>query len=134
MNMVCIMGRFTSDPELRYTDSGTKVITFTLAVPRGYHQESKTDFLDCVAWRGAAEFIDKYFRKGQMCAVAGQLQTRTWVSQDGQNRKAVEIIVSNIDFCGGKNQQKEQQSDTINGLPAMEFQDISDTDDGDMPF
>lgn len=133
MNTVCIVGRFTSDPELRCTESGTKVTTFSLAVPRGYNQEAKIDFFDCVAWRGTAEFIDKYFHKGQLCAVFGRLQSRTWVSQEGQNRKAIEIVVSGIDFCGGKNQQQQQQ-DTINVLPAMEFQDISDTDDGNLPF
>ncbi|MEA5050259.1 MAG: single-stranded DNA-binding protein [Oscillospiraceae bacterium] len=101
LNQVALMGRLTADPELRHTPSEIAVTTFTLAVNRSYVKqgaERQTDFIDIVAWRNTAEFICKYFKKGQMMAVAGSIQTRTYTDKEGKNRKAFEILADNVYF------------------------------------
>lgn len=105
LNSVVLMGRLTADPELRTTGSGTSVCRFSLAVERSYApqgQERKTDFIDCVAWRQTAEFISKYFRKGKMIAVEGQLQQVKWVDDDGNTHAKHEVSCSNCSFCGDR--------------------------------
>lgn len=101
LNTVAIMGRLTADPELRHTPSDIAVTTFTVAVNRSYVKqgaERQTDFIDVVAWRSTAEFICKYFKKGQMIAVDGSIQTRTYTDKEGKNRKAFEILANNVYF------------------------------------
>ena len=106
LNHITIMGRLTRDPELRYTGSQTPVCSFTLAVDRDYTDkqggERQTDFIDCVAWRQSAEFVNKYFSKGAMAVVAGRLQVRDWNDRDGNKRRSAEIVVENIYFGEGK--------------------------------
>lgn len=102
MNQVILMGRLTKDPELRYTQSEIPVASFTLAVDRRFDKEKTTDFIDCVAWRGTAEFVSKYFSKGRMCAVHGNLQFREWQDKEGNKRRNAEIVVDNVYFCGDK--------------------------------
>ena len=86
LNQITIMGRMVKDPELRHTNSGTAVASFTLAVDRDFKNDSgekETDFIDCVAWRGTAEFVDKYFGKGSMAVVSGRLQIRSYTDKVG---------------------------------------------------
>ena len=101
LNTVALMGRLTADPELRHTPNDVAVTTFTIAVNRSYVKqgaERQTDFIDVVAWRNTAEFICRYFKKGQMMAVDGSIQTRTYLDKEGRNRKVFEIIANNVYF------------------------------------
>lgn len=106
LNLAALMGRLTADPELRYTQgSNIPVTTFTLAVERSYVKqgtERQTDFIDIVAWRSTAEFVSRYFRKGQLVAVQGSIQTRTYEDKQGNKRKAVEIVADNVHFAEPK--------------------------------
>lgn len=105
LNKVILMGRLTRDPELRRTGSGTAVASFTLAVDRDFSRdggEREVDFIDCVAWRGSAEFVCKHFTKGQMVAVSGRLQIRNWTDQDGAKRRNAEVITDEIYFTGSR--------------------------------
>lgn len=105
LNNVVLMGRLTADPELRHTSNGVAVTSFTLAVNRSYAKagtERVTDFIDIVAWRNTAEFVTKYFTKGQLVAVEGSIQTRTYQDKDGNNRKAFEVVASNVHFAEAK--------------------------------
>lgn len=91
LNHITIMGRLTRDPELRRTNTGKAVTSFTLAVDRDYAEkgaERETDFIECVAWRGTAEFVDKYFGRGQMAVVSGRLQIRDWEDKGGNRRRS----------------------------------------------
>lgn len=101
LNKAILMGRLTKDPELRSTPNGTPVCSFTLAVDRR-GKDDGADFIDIVAWSKTAEFVSKYFQKGQLVSVAGRIQTRTWEDQKGNKRKAVEVVVEEVDFCGSK--------------------------------
>ncbi len=106
MNVVALLGRLVADPELRQTPQGTSVIQFRIAVNRSYvkqGEERKADFIDIVAWRGTAEFVAKYFRKGNNLAVSGSIQTRTYVDKEGKNRYAFEIVADNVYFAESKN-------------------------------
>lgn len=105
LNQVVLMGRLTRDPELKSTQSGVDVASFALAVDRSYIKagaEKETDFLDCVAWRGTAEFISRYFKKGMQVAVSGRIQTRKWKDQQDQRRVSVEIVVDEAFFADSK--------------------------------
>ena len=131
INNVLLMGRLTRDPELRHTDSGKAVVNFNIAVDSGWGEKKKTDFINCVAWNKTAEFIEKYFIKGQMIAVVGRISTRTWEGQDGKKNYATDIIVSEVAFADGKKEK----------APEAELEDVLDDDgfvaidtQGDMPF
>lgn len=104
LNKTILMGRLTRTPELRHTSNGTAVSSFSLAIERDYKDsesgERITDFFDVVAWRQTAEFVSKYFSKGQMMAVDGRLQTRTWLDNEGGTRRAIEVVADNIYFAG----------------------------------
>ena len=106
MNRVILMGRLTADPELRQTPQGTAVTRFTIAVDRRFRKEGgqQADFITCVAWRQTAEFICRFFQKGRMIAVEGQLQSRSWDSQDGKRQYATEVIIDNAYFTGSRNE------------------------------
>ena len=109
LNVCIIMGRLTRDPELRRTNSGKPVVSFTVAVDRDFApegQEKETDFIDCVAWNGTAEFVDKYFKKGSMIVVNGRLQLRKWTDKDGNKRTSAEILASNVYFGESKKSQE----------------------------
>lgn len=131
INNVVLMGRLTAAPDLKSTQSGTSVLSFTLAVDRRYQQtgtERQTDFINCVAWRQTAEFIAKYFNKGDLIAVTGEIQTRKF-EVDGNKRTATEIVVSNASFCGSKNNNATSGNDNDfdNYTMAADFDD-------DLPF
>lgn len=110
MNKVILMGRMTKEPELKTTQGGTSVASFSLAVQKRFKDangEYGVDFLDCVAWKTTAEFIHKFFRKGQQIGVVGSIQTRTYQTQNGENRKVTEIVVDEAYFCGEAKKQAE---------------------------
>ena len=135
LNTVILMGRLTADPELKKTPSGVSVTTFTVAVTRSYvkqGEERQSDFIECVAWRNTADFICKYFRKGQMTAVQGIIQTRSYEDKQGNKRKAVEVLVDKAYFCGDK---KTEAKPDFNGFSQGSEDDFSQiSDDEDMPF
>ena len=100
LNNVIIMGRLTKDPELRHTTSDVPVVSFTLACDRGYQTNGQSvDFINIVAWRGTAEFVVKWFKKGQLVAVSGRLQVRTYKDRDGNNRSATEVVADEVFFA-----------------------------------
>ena len=105
LNKIILMGRLTRDPELRRTESGTAVCSFSIAVDRDFKSkngEKETDFIDIVSWRATAEFVSKYFQKGSLIAIEGSLQTRQYQDKNGNNRTAVEVVANNINFAGPK--------------------------------
>ena len=106
LNHITIMGRLTREPELRHTQSQTAVASFTLAVDRDFQSrdsgEKQTDFINCVAWRSTADFVSKYFHKGDPIGVEGSIQTREYEDKTGARRTAVEIVTDNVFFVGGR--------------------------------
>lgn len=102
LNMTVIQGRLTKDVELRHTQSGTAVASFTVAWSEKYKEQERKLFLPCVAWSGTAEFISKYFSKGDQIIVDGYLTTRDWTDQNGNKRQATELTVNKAHFAGSK--------------------------------
>ena len=106
LNKIFIMGRLVRDPEMRHTQNGTPVTSFTLAVDRDFKDkqsgERATDFIDCIAWRSTAEFVCNYFGKGRMAVVEGSLQIREWKDKDGNNRRSTEVVAENVYFGDSK--------------------------------
>ena len=101
LNKIVIMGRLTRDPELRRTQSGTAVTSFSIACDRDFKSpsgEKETDFIDVVAWRNTAEFVSKYFAKGRMAVVEGRLQIRDWTDREGNKRRSAEVYADNVYF------------------------------------
>ena len=129
LNTITIMGRLTRDPELRRTSSGVAVASFTLACERDFAAQGEargTDFIDIVAWRYTAEFVEKYFSKGQMAVVSGRLQIRNWEDKEGNKRRSAEILADHVYFGEAKRDkttQGEPQYDPQGG-----FSEIEDTD------
>lgn len=103
-NLVVLTGRLTVDPELKTTPNGISVCTFGVAVDRAYKkgEEKQTDFINIVAWRERAEFISKYFKKGNMIGIEGSIQTRKFTDKNGNNRTAFEIVANNVHFVESK--------------------------------
>ncbi len=132
LNKIVVMGRMTKDPEIRHTNTGTSVASFTLACDRDFKSkdgQKETDWIDCVAWRGAADFVGKYFGKGRMAVVEGRLQTRTYEDKNGNKRKAVEIVADNVYF----GDSKKTDSDPLDELTNSGFAEVADDDD-EWPF
>lgn len=106
LNHIIIMGRMVRDPQMRRTGSGVAATSFTVAVDRDFADkqtgEKETDFIDCVAWRQTGEFVNKYFKKGSMIAVSGRLQIRSWTDNEGNKRRASEIVADNCYFANTK--------------------------------
>ena len=110
LNSVCLMGRLTADPELKSTQSGVSVCSFRIAVDRTYQpkgQEKQTDFINIVTWRGTAEFVSRYFRKGQLVAVQGSIQTSQYTDRDGNKRTAFDVVADNVFFAEKKAESGE---------------------------
>lgn len=108
LNRVILMGRITAAPELKTTTSGISVTSFSLAVERSYvkqGEQRQTDFINIVCWRQQAEFVCRYFGKGSMIAIEGQLQTRTYQAKDGTNRYVTEVVADNVSFTGERRDQ-----------------------------
>ncbi len=106
LNHIVIMGRLARDPELRHTQTGTPVASFTLAVDRDFKDkntgERATDWIDVVAWRGTGEFVSRYFSKGRMAVVEGRLQIRDWTDKEGNKRRSAEVVADNVYFGDSK--------------------------------
>ena len=134
MNICIFKGRLTSDIELKATQNGTSVASFSLAVDRNYTpkgQERQTDFITCVAWRHTAEFVSRWFHKGDMMAVAGEWQTRQFEDKNGNKRIANECVITTAEFCGGNKNDSQQGSQA----PAEDNGDFTEIDCGDdLPF
>lgn len=139
LNNCTIMGRLTRDPELRRTGSGVAVASFTLAVDRDFNPkdggERETDFIDCVAWRGAGEFVSKYFSKGSMAIVSGRLQIRAWTDKDGNKRRSTEVVAESVYFGEAKRSSEGNAygGNNYGTAPASDFALIPD-DDAQLPF
>lgn len=132
LNKIILMGRLTRDPELRRTQSGTAVASFTLAVDRDYKPqegERETDFIDIVAWRGTGEFVSKYFSKGRMAVVEGRLQVRDWTDKDGNKRRSTEVVADNVYFGDSKRPESGTPAE-----PSGELQELPDEEKGELPF
>lgn len=137
INVVVITGRLTRDVELRSLDNGTSVANFGVAVDRNYvskdTNERPADFFNVVAWRGTADFVAKYFKKGDMIAIDGSLQSRQYTDKDGNNRTAIDIVANNISFCGGKNNTANDSNVHNSNDSAAENRTVDDGSD-DLPF
>lgn len=147
LNKIILMGRLTRDPELRRTQQGTAVASFSLAVDRDYKAkgaEKETDFIDIVAWRNTAEFVSKYFAKGRMAVVEGRLQVRSYTDKEGNNRRVAEVVADNIYFGDSKKDGGNTGSGNYGGSSydggyaggdygSSNFQEV-DEDDGELPF
>ena len=121
LNVVALMGRLVADPELRHTPSGVATCTFRIAVDRNFvrqGEERKADFIDIVAWRQSAEFVCRYFRKGNLIAVNGSLQTRNYEDKNGNRRTAYEVVADNIHFAESKNSSQASGSGYAAPAPA----------------
>ena len=140
LNRIILMGRLTRDPELRRTQSGTAVTSFSLAVDRDFKSQSgekETDFIDVVAWRSTAEFVAKYFTKGRMAVVEGRLQIRDWKDKDGNNRRSAEVVADNIYF--GDSKEKSSGGTAYGSYVPQQaqsdgFAEISEDSDSELPF
>ena len=142
LNKIILMGRLTRDPELRHTQSGTAVTSFSIAVDRDFKSKSgekETDFIDIVAWRNTADFVSKYVTKGRMAIVEGRLQIRDWTDKDGGKRRSAEVIADNVYFGDSK---RDGDSGTSGGyhtagrpadVSANDFAEIGE-EDGELPF
>ena len=139
-NLVVLTGRLTADPELKTTQSGISVTSFSVAVNRPYRtgEEQQTDFINVVAWRKTAEFIAKYFKKGNMIGIEGSIQTRKYTDKNGNNRPAFEVVVNNAQFVESKRDsaasQGGEQPASFSNAGADDFSDLSDVSDDDLPF
>lgn len=142
MNQIIIKGRIVHSPELKTTQSGVNVCRFSVAVDRRFKQngEKVTDFFDCVAWRSSADFVSKYFDKGQEILLSGEMQSRQYEARDGSKRRAWEISVDNVEFCGSKQsgaaptQAAPQQPAPAYNEPKQDDFAIIDDTAGDLPF
>lgn len=148
LNVVALMGRLVANPELKQTQSGLSVTSFRIACDRSYckaGQERQTDWIDCVAWRSSAEFIARYFGKGQLIAIEGSIQTRSYTDRDGNKRKATEVVVSQAHFAESKKEsnnntyqnpkeppQNTQPAPPYSGGDTGDFEEIPSDDD--LPF
>lgn len=158
LNRVILQGRLVADPELRHTQNNIAVATYRIAVDRNYgtrdangNRQSQADFINIVSWRQSAEFVSKYFTKGSMILVEGQLQVREYTDRDGNRRYQTEVVTDNINFCGSRRESGNgggsYSAPSSYGAPAAsnnayapqaaapanEFAELSD-DDGDLPF
>ena len=127
LNQVVLMGRLTRDVELRTTQSGFSVCSFTLAVDRDRKQGNETvaDFIPCTAWRGAAEFISKYFHKGSLILITGRIESRNYTDKEGNNRTGYEVSVDRASFTGERAEPSVSASD---------FSEMPLVKDSDVPF
>ena len=136
LNHITLMGRLTRDPELRHTNSGIAVASFTIAVDRDFTDknsgEKETDFIDCTAWRNTAEFVSKYFTNGRMAVVSGKLQIRNWTDKEGNKRRSAEVVAENVYFGDSKNSNNGNNFDNT-AAPAQDYA-MLDGDDSTLPF
>lgn len=138
LNHITLMGRLTRDPELRTTQSGINVTSFSLAVERDFKDkqtgEKTTDFIDCVAWRNTADFVSKYFSKGRMAVVSGRLQIRDWTDDNGNKRRSAEVLVDNAYFGDSKKDDGGQAAYAPPAVQENPYAEQTGDDDGELPF
>ncbi len=143
LNVVVLTGRLTADPELKTTASGTSVCSFSIAVDRRYKsgEERQADFINIVTWRASAEFVSKYFKKGQMIAIEGSIQTRRYQDKEGKNRTAFEVVANNVQFADFARRDGAEGGAIPAAAPASfsnadagDFTSIDDGMDDDLPF
>lgn len=126
INNIVLTGRLTTQPELKTTTNGISVLSFSIAVERNYSSggERQTDFINCVAYRGTAEFISRYFSKGEMIALTGSLQMRKYETQQGEKRTVYEVVINEVSFCGSKSTAPTSESQET--TPSFEKVDTDD--------
>ncbi len=145
LNKVVLMGRLTKDPELKYTPSNVAVVSFTVAVDRNYARQGEqrqTDFINVVAWRTTAEFVAKYFTKGQLLALCGSIQTRTWDDNEGKKHYVTEVVADEVHFAESRRDTSNYQAavsqpdapkaEEVKPNPTSDF--TMSEDDDDLPF
>ena len=135
-NLVVLTGRLTADPELKTTQSGISVTSFSIAVDRRYRsgEERQTDFINIVAWRQTAEFVTKYFKKGSLIGIEGSIQTRKYQDKDGNNRTVFEVVANNVQFVESKRDSApSSEPASFSNAGVDDFAEIGDVDD-DLPF
>lgn len=142
VNIAVLIGRLTADPELKTTSSGVSVCRFSIAVSRNFHRDGEkpeTDFINVLVWRNVAEFVCKYFSKGQMISVQGRIQTRKFKDKNGEEKTSIEISAENVDFAGPKPGTTASHNTPKEEIPKEEpqeqkgFEEITGSDD-DLPF
>ena len=141
-NLVVLTGRLTADPELKTTQSGISVTSFSIAVDRRYRagEERQTDFINVVAWRQSAEFVAKYFKKGNMIGIEGSIQTRKYTDKNGNPRTAFEVVANNVQFVESKRDsvpsavEDNAPAASFSNAGANDFADLGDIADDDLPF
>ena len=146
LNRCVLQGRLVADPELRQTNGGISVANLRIAVDRNFKDadgNKGADFFNCTAWRGTADFIAKYFHKGEMIVLDGKLQNSQYTDKNGENRTVTQIVVDSVYFCGGKGDgngggsyqkhEEEQTYDVTNAKPDA-FQEITDGSEDELPF
>lgn len=137
LNHITAAGRLTKDPELRRTQNGVAVASFTIACDRDIKDASgnkQTDFIDCVAWRNTAEFVDKYFTRGRMVIVSGRFQMREWTDKNGNNRRNAEILAENVYFADSKRTvENTEKNETKEAAQTVDFDQV-EIDDDELPF
>lgn len=138
-NKVILIGNLTADPELKQTQSGLSVCSFSIAVNRKMAKNGECDFINIQAWRQTAEFVSRYFKKGKPILVCGQLQTRQWEDKQGNKRTVTEVVADEVSFVGNNDNSAETKTETSTYTPtaytnptAPRFEDVAD--DGNLPF
>ncbi|MFB2021713.1 single-stranded DNA-binding protein [Pseudoflavonifractor sp. P01025] len=139
LNKIILMGRLGRDPEVRYTQSGTPVASFSLAVDRDFVDQATgrrpTDWIEVAAWNAKAKFVQQYFRKGQLAVVEGRLQIRDWTDKEGAKRRTAEVVADQIYFAGAKTAPPSEGNADERSLPAPPAQEFMEQDDeGELPF
>lgn len=137
LNHITINGRLTADPELRYTKSNTPVASFRVAVERDFGEKDgvkAVDYINCVAWRASAEFVNKYFFKGSLVLVSGRLQMETYKDINGENRTSAEVVAEHVYFGESKQKGEKRTTQAPENIPAGNFSDLDDDDFGGLPF
>ena len=138
LNKIVLQGRLCKNPELRYTQSGTAVTSFTLAVERDFKSQNgdkETDFINVIAWKGTAEIVSKYFTKGRMAVISGRLQIRDWMDEGGSNRRTAEVVADSVYFTDSKRGEGNDTTPARNAAESASggFAEV-DEDDGELPF
>ena len=139
LNKIILMGRLGRDPEVRYTQGGTPVASFSLAVDRDFADQATgkrpTDWIDVVAWSARAKFVQQYFRKGQLAVVEGRLQIRDWTDREGNKRRSAEAVADQVYFAGGKTAPPSEGNADEAALPQTPGQELRELEDeGELPF
>lgn len=134
-NKVILLGRLTADPELKQTQSGTSVTSFTVAVDRKYTagEEKQADFITVIAWRQTAEFVCRHFKKGSAILIEGELQTRSWTDKQGAKRYATEVVASEVSFCEAKRDHEASDPSAKQNASESVFEDVEPSEDR-LPF